>query len=98
MAHVDDLIESRSEKILLTLVARLAHRALPQSEIGDRANHSPEPKTPENQPLSPASLQKRILPHDRSDRTINGLAILPGRLSSFRAIERMPSIAEETPA
>jgi hypothetical protein len=41
MAKIDDLVQRRAKQVVLTIVARLAHRSLPDSESRRRRNHEP---------------------------------------------------------
>src|SRR5439155_16990849 len=41
MAKIDDLVQRRAKQVVLTIVARLAHRSLPDSESRRRGNHEP---------------------------------------------------------
>src|SRR4030095_12155186 len=41
MAKIDDLVQRRAKTVVLTIVARLAHRSLPDNESRRRRNHEP---------------------------------------------------------
>src|SRR4030095_4767737 len=41
MAKIDDLVQRRAKQVALTIVARLAHRSLPDNESRRRRNHEP---------------------------------------------------------
>jgi hypothetical protein len=56
MAKVDDLRQGRPKQVILTIVARLAHRS-PHSESRSRRNHEP--------PKSGIPKRKKIVAHTR---------------------------------
>jgi hypothetical protein len=55
MAKIDDLVQRRAKQVVLTIVARLAHRSLPDSESRRRRNHE--------QPKSGIPKRKKIAMH-----------------------------------
>ena len=85
MAKVDDFVQRRLKQIVLTFVARLAHRSH-RSRISpareSRTVQIRNPKTQENRNLRPAFLQNRILVQVKTQRQINHFRILHGRPST----------------
>jgi len=81
------MISSRGgrKQVVLSIVARLAHRS-PRQRISSskesRAAQSGNPKPQENRHAHPAFLQNRLLAQVKSSRSINCFLILHGRLTS----------------
>src|SRR5215472_4236780 len=82
MTRIDDLLQRRAKQVILTVVARLAHRS-PRQRISpskeSRTAQIGNPETQENLGAHPAFLQNRLLARVKSSRSINRFRILHGR-------------------
>src|SRR5215471_19164660 len=96
MTKIDDLLQRRAKQVILTVVARLAHRS-PRQRISpskeSRTAQIGNPETQENLGAHPAFLQNRLLARVKSSQSINRFRILHGRLSRLlcdRSFGRLP--------
>ena len=82
MTKIDDLLQSWAKQVVLTVVARLAHRLSPTANLtveGITKRPNPDPNA-RNRGAHQAFLQNRLLAHVKSSRSVNRFRILHGRL------------------
>jgi hypothetical protein len=86
VAKVDNRLQRRPKKIVLTIVARLAQGFPPTANPPSKESQNTKirnPKMQENRVPAPAFLQNLILVRIKSQRSINHFRILHGQLSNF---------------
>jgi hypothetical protein len=99
MSEIDDLVQGRAKQVLLSVVARLAHRSSPEVEKQPSENHAASgvgnPKSQENRAHHPQFLQKRLLPHRRSARNIRPFPVLHRQLRKSTPTNRTDGLKND---